>query len=330
MHAIKVLSAISTVILSPLLWPIARIRPIRELRLQSLFNKDIHDYPLHGLPLVLKQPFVSDIEDALKHRGGVKLIWGPPGSGKSAAMRRVLNDMKERKLIRGGVVITPPDRYEIPSTWFRNALSDSFGNILYTNELLSKLIPKHKGEDWYTPPPYVIVLDQLECIPIDEHFERFIKIHAYDSYTTKSYVIFIICSDATKVSSILDAGKYSYITLLNTSHTRWSADDIEVDEWVPPNMATNPSTRILHTDTNTTYTNNTSTRMPGTGTDIGESTVRKAAVLIGTPSAIRMMASSIDRSERNMSSYNYHQYWDRLAEDDNVCGESGYKIQEEG
>ena len=250
MHAIKVLSTIGTLILSPLLWPIALIRPIRELRLQSLLNKDIQDYPLNGLPLVLKQPAVSDIEEAIKHNRGVKLFWGPPGSGKSATMRRVLNDMKERKLIRGGIVITPPDRYEIPSIWFRNALSDSFGNILYTNELLSKLIPKRKGEDWYTTPPYVIVLDQLECITIDEHFERFIKIHARDSYTSKYYLIFIICSDATKVNSILEAGKYSYITLLNTSHTRWSADNI--DEWVTPHIAMNPSTRILPTVTNTT------------------------------------------------------------------------------
>ena len=206
MHAIKVLSAISTVILLPLLWPIARIRRIRELRLQSLFNKDIQDYPLNGLPLVLKQPFVSDIEENVKYRGGVKVIWGPPGSGKSAAMRRVLNDMKERKLIRGSIVITPPDRYEIPSIWFRNALSDSFGNILYTNELLSKLIPKRKGEDWYTTPPYVIVLDQLENISIDEHLERFIRTYAHDCNTAKSHVIFIICSDAEKVKTMLYGG----------------------------------------------------------------------------------------------------------------------------
>ena len=68
----------------------------------------------------------------------------------------------------------------------------------------------------------------------------------------------------------------------------------------------------------------------GTDTDVGQRLVRlrEAAVLIG--SAIGMMVSSIDRSDKNMSSYNHHKYWDRLAEDYNVCGESGYKIQEEG
>ena len=68
-----------------------------------------------------------------------------------------------------------------------------------------------------------------------------------------------------------------------------------------------------------------------TNTDVGQKLVRlrEAAVLAGTPSAIRMMVSSQDRSVRNMSSYNYHQYWNRLVEDDNNRWEAGNKILQE-
>ena len=87
----------------------------------------------------------------------------------------------------------------------------------------------------------------------------------------------------------------------------------------------NPSTRILSTVTNTTDSASTDTPSTGTDIEVGQSTVRlrEAAVLAGTPSAIRMMVSSQDRCVRNMSSYNYHQYWNRFAEDDNNRWEAG-------
>ena len=302
MQPVKILSAIGAVVLSPVAWLMINTAPIRELRLKNLFGENIPDFNLKG-PLVLKQSLVQDIERSIKSNiCGVQIVWGPPGSGKSTALRKVLKSMQEKNQIRGAVFIKPPpDASDIPAVWFRNALLDSFGNTFNANEKLSKILPKFNG------CPYVVVLDQLDNSNFGEEMRIFIKTLAEDSCLTKSYITFAILSDAYKAKIMYDWNGHEKIVLLNGPYTpstvyQWDSEDVE--KWFSDYFALNPTSPLL-------------------ASPMDQARIKEIAITAGTPGFLVDMMSFVRTDSE------YHRYcddWERGAAFRRQAWEDGCKM----
>ena len=302
MQPVKILSAIGAVVLSPVAWLMINTAPIRELRLKNLFGQNIQDFNLNG-PLVLKQSLVQDIKSFIKSNiGGVRVIWGPPGSGKSTALRKVLKNMHDKKQIRGAVFIKPPpDASDIPTVWFSNDLSDGFGNTYNPNEKLSKFLPKFNGI------PNVVVLDQLDNAQFGEEMRIFIKTLAEDSSLTKSYIAFAILSDAYKAKMMYDWNSHEKIVLLQGPYApptlyQWDTEDVE--KWFSKDFLLHPSSSLL-------------------SAPMDQARIKEIAITAGTPGFLVDMMSFVRTDSE------YHRYcddWERGAAFRRQAWEDGCKM----
>ena len=290
------------VVLSPVAWLMINTVPIREMRLKNLFGKNIQDFNLNS-PLVLKQSLVEDIERSIKSNiCGVQIVWGPPGAGKSTALRKVLINMQGRNQIRGAVFITPPNTSDIPAVWFRKALSDGFGNTFNANEKLSQILPEFNGIC-----PYVVVLDQLDNAQFGEEMRIFIKTLAEDSSLTKSYVTFAILSDAYKAKVMYEWNSHEKIVLLNDPYTapnayQWDSEDVE--KWFSEYFVLHPSSSLL-------------------SAPMDQARIKEIATIAGTPGFLVDMMSFVRTDSA------YHRYcdtWEQGAAFRRQAWEGGCKM----
>jgi hypothetical protein len=144
----------------------------------------------------------SEVSDGL---GGVKVLWGPSGAGKTATVRAVLQQMQHNGRISGSAVITPPPP-ELgirPAAWFSGGL----GGVLLPCEKLSDLLPQHL-------PPFVIVIDQMEACPPSESLRVMVKTLAEDSSLTLKYVVIIVTSDSAAALTMWEWNGRQKITLM--------------------------------------------------------------------------------------------------------------------
>eukprot|EP01041_Mallomonas_annulata_P006509 gene6510-13143_t len=230
MVALQVLSAIGAAIASPAIWFLWNSVPIRRQRLKIFLQQPILNFPLSNSDnyYLQKTSLGIDIESSLVSScGGVKLIWAPPGAGKTVIVRHILKELQDANKIRGAFFISPPDTYRKPSQWFRSSLQDVFGNLLNPSEKLSDLLPKFDGR------PFVFVVDQMDNAPMDNEMRVFMKTLAEDSHLTKSYTVLAICSDASNAKTIWEWNGHEKIILLSDrsgrspTAYRWEKEDIE-------------------------------------------------------------------------------------------------------
>jgi hypothetical protein len=230
MTGLKIISAIAAVIASPAIVFLGNTLNFRSLRLRALLGNPLIEFNPIGAPFLPKASFVSDLEKTIMTSGGVKIVWAPQGAGKTTTVRKVLIKMKELKKIRGCIVITPPDSNAMPSIWFRNALHDSFGELLRTSEKLSQILPKSDGR------PFVFVFDQVDSVPYGEDMKRFIMSVAEDSYLTRRYVVLILTADAVNAKTMWEWNGHEKIVLMSDirrqspMNYRWDQEDIE--KWI--------------------------------------------------------------------------------------------------
>lgn len=93
--------------------------------------------------------------------GGVKVLWGIQGSGKTSTVTQTLAQLQQDGRIAASIHLTPPDKAGLAADWLRSSLADWRGQILRENERLRDLLPRGNK-------PYVIVLDQMENQVTDE------------------------------------------------------------------------------------------------------------------------------------------------------------------
>ena len=81
-----------------------------------------------------------------KQSGGVKIIWAPPGTGRTTTVQHVLNAECKGGKISGVLTLTPPVGSVEIGEWFRNELSYlGFGTLTKYDQLSSLLDTTHEN-----------------------------------------------------------------------------------------------------------------------------------------------------------------------------------------
>ena len=134
----------------------------------------------------------------------------------------------------------------MPSVCFRNALRDSFGNLLLASERLSQILPKSDGRS------YVFVLDSIDSVSLGEDMRRFLKTIAEDSHLTRSYVVLVFTSDASNARTMWEWNGHEQIVMMNDLNRespldyRWDAEDIK--EWLVKYAESNDESLLKEAD----------------------------------------------------------------------------------
>ena len=199
---------------------------IRKELIKNCFNSNI-EIPKTGLKYVEHPVLEQDIHNCINNeQGGVKIVWAPPGTGKTTSVRHVISEELKLGNISGVLMVTPPRMSVEPDEWFRHQFKFFGIETLTQNEQLSTLIDNDFKK------PFVIVIDQCDNFDFDDKLRRFIKVLAEDSNVTKKYVVLAICTDASKAATMREWNGGVKIKLVNNKYNsyKWSLPQIE--KWV--------------------------------------------------------------------------------------------------
>ena len=108
MAVLKIFSVIAALAASPGIFFMFNTAHFRASRLKVLLGNPIQEFNLKNAPYVLKESFRSNLHNSIASSYGVKILWSPPGAGKSTTVRRILIDMKKINKIRGAMIVSPP------------------------------------------------------------------------------------------------------------------------------------------------------------------------------------------------------------------------------
>lgn len=181
----------------------------KRIRLQIKFGGPIATLSLKEVPdLSLKE-----VEDAVRFElcegidllSGVKIVWSEAGSGKSATVKNAINKLIAEGKIAGCIYMKPTmNQSEKASDWFYRSISDIFGPILHLHINLSSLL------GYARTSPYALVIDEFEGSDQElARYEMLIRRLSHDAYNCKSYMVFVITSDASNAKTISTWG-HSY------------------------------------------------------------------------------------------------------------------------
>jgi hypothetical protein len=169
---------------------------------------------------------------------GVRVLWGPAGSGKTTYVRHVCNELMLANQLAGAIVLsaTPLNTtVTTPSMWLSYAMSDGWSEpILGDGRPISTLftpkkIVRYDSTSWKeTQSRVAIVIDQVENLGIDDKMRRFIKSAAEDSVLHKTHVILLVTNDAVYAKGLVDINGGQKISLVgNPSEHKWGTEHIE-------------------------------------------------------------------------------------------------------
>lgn len=170
------------------LWWAMDLKPCRAARLRRLLQQQpIQPFKPHNAPFLEQTPLVEALtKDILSQSGGVKVLWGAQGSGKTTAVHQALTALQEQGQISGAIFLTSDSMgARGPSAWLRQELRDWRGPLLAAHEHLSVLLPGTKDAS----KPFVLVIDNAHGAPYDEAMRVFIKTLAEDSLLCSSYIV---------------------------------------------------------------------------------------------------------------------------------------------
>ena len=169
----------------------------------------------------------------------MKILWAPPGAGKSTTVREGLKTELSNENIHGAMVFIPPRMMvDEPDAWFRSNL-EVFGlETLKVNDSLSSLFHKDPKK------PYVIVIDQCDNLRFDEKMKRFIKSLAEDSSRASKFVVLVLCSEATKAATMKEWNGGVKFALMGVDHEayKWTAE--QIDEWTEHYLDSHKSSKL--------------------------------------------------------------------------------------
>lgn len=219
--------------ISTLAWMGLDSEPLRKDRLSKLLHK-VDNLSSKTEPYFPKEELVKDINSAIlcDNPGGVKILWGIQGSGKTTTLKKELEILRKKDKINGVLFLTATDQDTVhPSVWFRSCLTDFRGPILFDHQKFSELLEKDVGEKIVKPT--VIVIDQIDNMILDDHLRNFIRTLAEDSTLYRNYIVFVVTSDAANAMKIYNWNRKQKIVILGPRHPskyRWNKIDIE--RWV--------------------------------------------------------------------------------------------------
>ena len=215
---------------------IPKLEIIRKELIKCVFLRNKISSPGDGREYVENPILEKDIRNCIHERsGGVKIIWAPPGSGKTTTVQHVLNAELKGGKISGVLTLNPPVQQAVIGEWFMNELRFLGLETLTKYDKLSSLL------DTTHEKPYVIVIDHFDNLDFDQKLRTFIKVTAEDSDLHKNYVVIVICNDAAKVSTMKKWNGGVKIRLINDELIayKWSVDQIE--KWIEHNLKNHPT-----------------------------------------------------------------------------------------
>ena len=269
--------------IKPIDW-ILNLEIVRKELIKSIFTRNVKTLSLReGDKYVENHALEEDIRNCIHRQpGGVKIIWAPPGTGKSTTVKHVLNSEITDDKISGVLMLTPPRISMEPDEWFRHELRYLGFETLTKYDHLSGLIvaPVNKH--------YEIVIDQCDNLNYDEKLRLFIKGIAEDSNIYNNYVVIVICTDAGKAATMKKWNGGIKIRLINDEPIAYKWSVSQVEEWLKHNLKEHPT---INSKTNEVQFNK----------------FKKAAVDAGTPDFLITNSSSKDIiTNQKVDSWNQH------------------------
>ena len=76
------------------------------------------------------------------------------------------------------------------------------------------------------------MIDQFDNLDFDEKLRRFIKVTAEDSHLHKNCVVFVICTDAAKVSTMKKWNGGVKIRPTNDEFIEYKWNAAQIDKWI--------------------------------------------------------------------------------------------------
>lgn len=213
---------------------------VRKKMIKYKFDKEISLMKLRPDHIYIKNPvFDNDIHECIRSKsGGVKIIWAPPGAGKTTSIRQVLKSEIINKNLSGAIIMNAPRMMpDEPDIWFRSELELYNITTLKQNESLSSLISNEIQ-------PYAIVIDQCDNFRFDEKMKVFIKSLAEDSHLTKKYIVFIICTDASKAKTMKEWNGGIKIKLLSDNENTYKWNNDMIKEWITHFLHCNQNSKL--------------------------------------------------------------------------------------
>jgi hypothetical protein len=206
---------------------------IRKELVKKVFMYKMEISPLGSGIQYVEHPILErDIRSCIHDESGsVKIIWAPPGTGKTTSVFHVLDSELKEENISGVLMLTPPSSLSLdPEEWFRKNLMFSKFETLTQVETLSSIID--------APPekPYVIGIDQCDYFIFNDKLKTFIKVMAEDNHRTKKYVVLVLCADATNASTMNEWNGGVKIKLVNDDHLAYKWSNAQIDRWIELNM----------------------------------------------------------------------------------------------
>ena len=203
----------------------------RKKLLALRFSRTITPFKLREDHLYVEQSnLAADIRSAVTSRTfGAKIIYTPPGGGKSTTAKRVIRQLVDQGLVSGVALIKPPSNVDIskPSAWFRSELACFGLETIRRSEHLSDMLSAPMER------PYVILIDQVETLQCNDALRRLLKTLAEDSLDCKSFVVIALCSNAPFAYTILNWNGRVKITMTADGRQdvyKWTA--VEIDAWM--------------------------------------------------------------------------------------------------
>jgi ABC-type iron transport system FetAB ATPase subunit len=262
---------------------ISKLEIVRKEMIKSIFTRNVAKLSLRKGSYVDNPALEKDIRSCIHDQpGGVKIIWAPPGTGKSTTVKHVLNAEIAYGKISGVLMLTPPRMTMNPDEWFRCELRYSGFETLTPYDHLSSLIVAPLDK------PYVIVIDQCDNLDYDEKLRLFIKSIAEDSNIINNYVVIVICTDAAKAATMKKWNGGVKIRLINDEPIAYKWSDSQIEKWIEYNLKDHPT---INSKINSVHFNK----------------FKKAAVDAGTPDFLITNTSSNDIiTNKKIDSWNQH------------------------
>ena len=174
-------------------------------------------------PLTKHTRYETALRRAMIHKNaGVRVHWGPPGSGKTTYSKHVARQLQDEGYGVIAVRCSPTAECH-PMTWFRRAL----GIADDTRDDLAELL-QHSLKSLKRP---IFLLDQAEKIfvaagPSAADVEKFIVSLAEESQQTQTFSVYLNITDATLARHILTFnGREKILASMDPSLQRWGRDE---------------------------------------------------------------------------------------------------------
>lgn len=171
--------------------------------IQKELSKPVELFQLHPTnSYVAHEKFLGDIrENIFDELKGVKVVWAPPGYGKSTYLKRVCADLQRDELIYGAKIMSHFRKHKDMPLIETLAIGIGFPpDIAPRFHTLSEIM--HDKTDL----PIVIVFDQFDHLMAQEldHAKSFVVSLAEDSLQSKKYTVLLNVTEPKFAREILN------------------------------------------------------------------------------------------------------------------------------